>query len=152
MVLEHLHHPVRALQLLHEWASPGARLVMSVPNGASYEARLFGDAWYALQLPTHLFHYTPDTLGKVLRAGGWNLERVLHQRVVTNLAVSVGYRLNDWHPDSGVARWLQSFPAKGRWQYAAFPLAAALARIGQTGRMTVWASRAHKLPAPRPDS
>src|SRR5574340_1228707 len=50
MVLEHLHDPIGCLKKLHEWASPGAWLVLSVPNAASLEFRIFKDKWYALQL------------------------------------------------------------------------------------------------------
>lgn len=64
MVLEHLHDPIGCLKKLHEWASPDARLVFSIPNANSLEFQLFKDKWYALQLPTHLHHFTPPVFGE----------------------------------------------------------------------------------------
>lgn len=139
MVLEHLHDPVGGLQKLREWAKPGAWLVLSVPNSASLEFSLFKEMWYALQLPNHLYHFTPETLGRVLQAGGWTLETVHHQRVLGNLIASTGYVLRD----KGYVRLGQKFidlPSQGgRWSYALYPLAWLFSVFGQTGRMTVWA-------------
>ena len=139
MVLEHLHDPVGGLQKLREWAKPGAWLVLSVPNSASLEFRLFKEKLYALHLPNHLYHFTPQTLGRVLQAGGWTLEKVHHQRVLSNLIASAGYVLRD----KGYARLGKKFidfPEQGgRWVYALYPLAWLFSVFGQTGRMTVWA-------------
>jgi 2-polyprenyl-3-methyl-5-hydroxy-6-metoxy-1,4-benzoquinol methylase len=139
MVLEHLHDPVGGLQKLREWAKPGAWLALSVPNAGSLEFRLFKDKWYALQLPTHFHHFTPATLEKVLSASGWKLEKVHHQRVLSNLIASTGYVLRD----KGYAKLGQKlidFPERGRWMvYALYPLAWLFSVLGQTGRMTVWA-------------
>ncbi|MGI8845755.1 MAG: class I SAM-dependent methyltransferase [Thermoleophilaceae bacterium] len=141
MVIEHLHEPLDVLQRLSEFSRPGAKLAISVPNAASQEARVFGDAWFALQLPTHLFHYSPRTIRMLLEAGGWRTVKVSHQRNLTNLVVSVGYRLQDRRPSSRVGAWMLDFPHKTKWHYATFPLAAIAAAVGQTGRMTIWAER-----------
>lgn len=139
MVLEHLHHPVACLQKLKKWAKPGAWLVLSIPNGASLEFRLFKEKWYALQLPNHLYHFTPKTLSRVLQAGGWTLEKVHHQRTLSNLIASTGYVLQD-RGHSRLGRILADFPERGgRWPYLLYPLTWLLSTLGQTGRMTVWA-------------
>ena len=95
MVLEHLHNPVDCLKKLRQWAKPGAWLVLSVPNAGSIEFSIFKDKWYALQLPTHLHHFTPQTLENMLQITGWKLEKVHHQRVLSNLIASTGYVLRD---------------------------------------------------------
>ena len=143
MVLEHLHAPTLALRKLQRWTKPNGWLAISVPNADSLEFRLFRDAWYALQLPTHLYHFTPASLAKVLQAGGWNVERVFHQRLLGNAVASVGHVLEDRKIWPALARMLLEFPEKsGLRQYAAFPLAFIAGLMGQTGRMTVWARRA----------
>src|SRR3546814_19345766 len=53
MVLEHLHQPLAVLRKLRRWIQPDGWLVLSVPDAGSLEFRVFGDRWYALQLPTH---------------------------------------------------------------------------------------------------
>lgn len=141
MVLEHLHDPIACLRKLHGWVRPGGWLAISVPNAGSLEFRLFGKRWYALQVPTHLYHFTPETLTALLAKGGWRVERVFQQRVLSNLVASVGYCLDD-AGFAKIGRWLISLPDRaGRLQYLLFPLAWVMAALGQTGRMTVWARR-----------
>lgn len=139
MVLEHLHDPIGGLKKLREWTKPGGWLVLSIPNAKSLEFRLFKEKWYALQVPTHLHHFTPETIRQVLQASGWTLEEIHHQRVLSNLIASTGYMLRD----KGYARLGQKFidfPEQGgRWAYALYPLAWLFSVFGQTGRMTVWA-------------
>ncbi|MEE4607805.1 MAG: class I SAM-dependent methyltransferase [Desulfobacteraceae bacterium] len=142
MVLEHLHRPIDALRRLHRWTRPGGWLAISVPNAASREFWLFKQRWYALMLPTHLYHFTPVTLMRVLHVGGWRIQRIFHQRYMGNAVGSLGYLLQDRRMLPALARWLRKFPEKsGLHQYAAFPLAYLASLAGQTGRMTVWARR-----------
>ena len=142
MVLEHLHHPVEALMKLGRWVKPGGWLAVSVPNAAALEFRLFKDRWYALQLPTHLFHFTPRTLALVLERGGWHMEKVYHQRILTNFFYSLGYALKERNPDSRWAERVAAGPGMGvKFNVAMYPLAWLLSHLGQTGRMTVWARR-----------
>lgn len=140
MVAEHLHRPLEVLQQLSGWVRPGGYLVLSVPNASAVEARLFRDKWYALQLPTHLYHYTPKTLERMLSMAGWRMERVLHQRTLGNLAASAGYALADRDLAPRLAQAAVRYPETGgRLAQVLHPLAAALAAAGQTGRMAVWA-------------
>lgn len=139
MVLEHLHDPIGGLRKLRACARPDTWLVLSVPNAASLEFRVFKQRWYALQVPTHLYHFTPATLRHVLGEAGWKLHSVHHQRVLANLIGSTGYVLRD----AGfqvIGDKLIQFPDRpGRWNHILFPVAWILSLFGQTGRMTVWA-------------
>jgi len=143
MVIEHLHDPVTALRKLAHWARPGAWLCISVPNAAALEFRVFRGAWYALQLPTHLYHFSPATIAGLLGRAGWKIERVFHQRNLSNLVASLGYWLEDRGGPARVCRALQQFPDRaGRWSYVLYPLAWFMSLFGQTGRMTIWARKA----------
>ena len=139
MVLEHLHDPIGCLQKLRGWMKPGGYLVLSVPNVNSIDFRVFKKYCYANHLPNHLFHFTPHTLSDVLQATGWKLEKVHHQRTLSNLIASTGYLIHD----KGYAKLGQKlidFPERGGWiMYALYPLAWLFSLFGQTGRMTVWA-------------
>ena len=142
MVLEHLHDPIFALRKLHKWTKHRGWLILSVPNAGSLEFRLFKDTWYALQLPTHTFHYTPKTINILLKQGGWRIEEIYHQRVLSNLIPSLGYKLSDLGLKNHFTKSLINFPENaGRKQYILYPLAYILASFGQTGRMTVWARK-----------
>lgn len=139
MVLEHLYDPIGGLQKLRGWAKPGAWLVLSVPNSGAIEFSIFKDKLYALHLPNHLYHLTPKTIKKVLEAGGWTLEKVYHQRTLSNLIGSIGYLLRDKGYMKLGKRFIE-FPERGgKWVYVLYPLAWLLSLFGQTGRMTIWA-------------
>ncbi len=142
MVLEHLYDPLLALRKLHEWSRTGASLVLSTPNAGAWEFRHFKEDWYALHLPNHLYHFTPDTVRALLARTGWRVERVLHQRTIANLVASLGNRMERRNQNSSVARWLKGFPDHGRFaKVFSLPMAYLMAARGQTGRMTIWARR-----------
>lgn len=142
MVLEHLHDPIHSLQKLSRLVKPGGFLVLSVPNAGSLEFRVFKEKWYALQLPSHLFHFTPRTIVKVLDKGGWRVQRIFHQRVLSNIVSSMGYVLEERGFSDRVVKTLIDYPdMAGIAHYLVYPFAYALSLFGQTGRMTVWAKR-----------
>lgn len=142
MVLEHLHDPAEGVRRLHAWTRPGGWLVLSVPHVTPLHFRLFGECWYGLQLPTHLYHFTPQTLRTLLERNGWRVERSFHHRILSCLLGSLGHRLAAAGRRGGVTRWLESFPDRAtRLHLLFYPLALLLAACGQTGRMTVWARR-----------
>jgi SAM-dependent methyltransferase len=139
MVFEHLHDPRGALGRFRDWVGPGGWLALSVPDAGAVEARVFGDAWLALDVPRHLTHFTPSTLAAMLDAEGWILRRRLHQRTLSNAVASLGYALEDRGARRAGGRLLGAVDRGGRWVYAAAPAAALAAAAGQTGRITVWA-------------
>ena len=69
-VLEHLPDPAKTLSTLATLLKPGGRLVIGVPNYASWQARFGGTKWFHLDVPRHLFHYTPDSLSRALERAG----------------------------------------------------------------------------------
>jgi 2-polyprenyl-3-methyl-5-hydroxy-6-metoxy-1,4-benzoquinol methylase len=142
MVLEHLHDPVGSLRKMARWTKAEGQLALSVPNAGSAEFRLFGPRWYALQLPTHLFHYDTHSIRKILDAGGWTVTEIHHHRTVANLVASLGYWLHD-KGSKKLGQLLIDFPERGGRLGALmlFPFSWLFALFGQTGRMTVWAKR-----------
>ncbi len=142
MVLEHLHDPVASLRKIRAWTHRDSWLAISVPNAASFEFQWFGDAWFALHLPNHLFHFTAASIAKVLRAGGWRIRRILFQRDLGNTVASIGYKLSDRRMLAPLAKILIDYPWwGGRLNIALLPLSYPLSLMGQTGRMTIWAQR-----------
>jgi SAM-dependent methyltransferase len=61
-VLEHLYEPKQVMARVGEWLKPGGIFYVLVPNVDSAEARVFGSYWHGLELPRHLFHYSPASL------------------------------------------------------------------------------------------
>ena len=141
MVLEHLHEPVLSLSKLRDWAKQDAVLALSVPNAGAWQFSLFRDKWYPLQLPTHLFHFTPETAKKVFAMGGWEITHIHFQRILSDPIASLGHIFQD-RGFKTVGQYLVDFTAGHEIAIVIlYPLAWLLSIIGQTGRMTIWARR-----------
>jgi 2-polyprenyl-3-methyl-5-hydroxy-6-metoxy-1,4-benzoquinol methylase len=73
--LEHTNQPranlVETRRLLREEGT----LIVQVPNAASYQARIFGGAWSALDAPRHRYHFTEHTLAALLSETGFKVTR-----------------------------------------------------------------------------
>jgi SAM-dependent methyltransferase len=65
-VLEHIPDPRATLREIHRILRPGGILVVAVPNAASWQARWAGPAWFHLDPPRHLFHFTASNLKRLL--------------------------------------------------------------------------------------
>jgi SAM-dependent methyltransferase len=141
MVLEHLHDPLADARRLAGWLRPGGFLTGSVPNAASWEFRAFGPEWFALQVPTHLSHFTPASLTRLLVEAGFEPPKIVHQRNVSNLAMQLGRALDrrGWP----LSRLFLDFPTSGppALRMAAWPFAAVLAAIRQAGRISFLARK-----------
>ncbi len=73
-VLEHLPNPVRTLQKTSQLLAPQGLVFLEVPNIASLQFRLFRSSWFPLQIPEHLFHFSPKSLQVVALPA--SLERI----------------------------------------------------------------------------
>jgi SAM-dependent methyltransferase len=74
-VLEHLYEPRRVMAHVGKWLKPGGIFYVQVPNVDSAESRVFGGYWHGLELPRHLFHYSPASL--VVLAESADLQQML---------------------------------------------------------------------------
>jgi len=83
-VLEHLHDPLASLGEARRVLRPGGRLVVAVPNIDSLQARWSGAAWFHLDLPRHLFHFTPASLAALLARAGFRVDRIGHHSLEQN--------------------------------------------------------------------
>jgi SAM-dependent methyltransferase len=68
--LEHVAEPRAALARAAELLRPGGVVAIAVPNFDSPQRRRLGADWWALDLPRHRFHFTPDALGRALESAG----------------------------------------------------------------------------------
>ncbi len=74
-VVEHLYDPRAYLQAAHRLLIPGGRLVVQVPNAASWQCRLLGRSWNGMDVPRHLFDYRDRDLEGLLQAAGFEVMR-----------------------------------------------------------------------------
>jgi SAM-dependent methyltransferase len=69
-VLEHLYEPRGVMARVSQWLKPGGIFYVLVPNIDSAEARVFGSYWHGLEMPRHLFHYSPSSLKFLAHSAG----------------------------------------------------------------------------------
>jgi SAM-dependent methyltransferase len=107
--LEHVHNPLEALGQAFRHLVPGGKLVVVVPNIDSLPFRWFGPAWYGLDLPRHLTHFSPTTLQVMLEQAGFQVGPVRMVRHSHWLRASAQLAIRHYAKPSW-RRWLVSKP------------------------------------------
>lgn len=75
-VLEHLSDPVETLGRARALLADGGRVVVGVPNRASWQAAFGQGGWFHLDVPRHLVHFTPSALAAAAARAGLRVESV----------------------------------------------------------------------------
>jgi SAM-dependent methyltransferase len=73
--LEHMEDIKSTLRLLAKLLAPKGRLIIAVPNNDSLQAKWFGPRWLHLDVPRHLYHFTPGSLRFSLENAGLHVYR-----------------------------------------------------------------------------
>ena len=81
-VFEHMYHPRKVMEKVYEWLRPGGVFVTYMPNIDSAGARIFGSYWYALELPRHLYHFSPVSLSRLATSVGMEVVSITTNREV----------------------------------------------------------------------
>ena len=89
-VLEHVYEPRKFLAKALEWLKPGGIFYTVLPNIDSWESRVFRSYWYGLELPRHLFHFSPVSLRYLMASLGFE-EVCLGTPKTCYVERSVGY-------------------------------------------------------------
>jgi SAM-dependent methyltransferase len=69
--LEHMHDPASQLERAAALLASEGCLVVAVPNHRCVDADAYGPAWYAWDVPRHLWHFDVDSLGALLAMRGF---------------------------------------------------------------------------------
>ena len=72
-VLEHLPRPNKIIEKIYDLLSSEGVLVIAVPNFSSHDREYYQNKWAALDVPRHLWHFTPDGLEEMLSSAGFEL-------------------------------------------------------------------------------
>jgi SAM-dependent methyltransferase len=102
-VLEHLYEPRQVMGRIAEWLKPGGIFYVLVPNVDSAEGRVFGSYWHGLELPRHLFHYSPASLKYLAESAGLR-EVSLETRRNPAVGTSLRYVWDDVFSAVGIHR------------------------------------------------
>lgn len=100
--LEHLRRPLESLRSLAGALAPGGVLVVAVPDADGVQARLFGPAWFHLDVPRHLYHFGDKSLRRMLERAGCRVERSWHQELEYDLMGFAQSALNTLLPTPNI--------------------------------------------------
>jgi len=71
--LEHLENPKKVISTAKKLLKKNGLLIIEVPNFASFERKIFGNFWFHLDVPRHLYHFPKDTLIKNLENNNFKI-------------------------------------------------------------------------------
>ncbi len=75
-VLEHLNDPVATLQQCATLLEPEGKLIIAVPNLKSWQSEYASSYWFHLDVPRHLFHFSPESLRNALKIAGLSVSSI----------------------------------------------------------------------------
>jgi SAM-dependent methyltransferase len=102
-VFEHLYHPREVLTKVSQWLKPGGIFYANMPNIDSAGMRVFKSYWYALELPRHLYHFSPNSLSRLASSVGLEEVSLTTGREVF-IEKSLYYMISDGLKAVGITR------------------------------------------------
>lgn len=74
-VLEHVYNLDAYLKRFRDLLKPGGTLLIAVPNHTSRDATHYGLHWAAYDVPRHLWHFSPESMDKLMSGHGFALQK-----------------------------------------------------------------------------
>ena len=75
-VLEHLSDPLHIILQCEKLLKPGGKVIVSVPNFESWQSKATKKNWFHLDVPRHLFHFSPNSLSELLKRAGLEINQI----------------------------------------------------------------------------
>lgn len=75
-VLEHVSDLKGRMQDLQRLLKPGGIILIAVPNSDSFDATHYKSNWAAYDVPRHLYHFTKESIEKLLKNYGFKLSKI----------------------------------------------------------------------------
>jgi SAM-dependent methyltransferase len=100
--LEHHYSPKATMREVMRVLRPGGYGIFAVPSGNSLGLRIFGSYWGPLEAPRHLYHFSKETLTRLVTEAGLRVEKVFHDFSFYGLFLdqeifdSLEYLARDW--------------------------------------------------------
>lgn len=69
-------NPLIALKKARTLIGKNGKIIIDLPNIVSYSAKLFNNNFAGFDIPRHLFHFTPETMEKILWRAGLKIENI----------------------------------------------------------------------------
>ena len=73
-VLEHVHDLHATMTQLKRLLAEKGTLLIAVPNYTSLDEKIFERYWAAYDVPRHLYHFSPESMNRLVRRHGLNIQ------------------------------------------------------------------------------
>lgn len=134
MVLEHLTALSQAFSKIQDILKPDGQLIVIIPDFSGLEFRFFKEYCYALQLPTHLNHFTPSTIQDLANKYDFKVEKITHHQTDKDIVASAQYL-----KENNLKPWLAQVVSNRIIRASILRVMVKLfSSVGLTSRMTVW--------------
>ncbi len=80
-VLEHVHDIDETISTLRKKLTKKSKLLIAVPNCASWDAQFYKEHWAGYDIPRHLYHFEPDTISQFMSRHKLNLKETYPQKL-----------------------------------------------------------------------
>lgn len=77
--LEHMYDPQDMISSLHSLLAPNGMVFIAVPNAQGWQAKIFGEKWLHRDVPRHLYHFSKQSLLRLLHINGYKVQKIWHQ-------------------------------------------------------------------------
>jgi len=95
MVLEHVESPQEVLKKCFSLLKPNGKLILRIPDFSGCEVRIYKKYAYTLQLPYHLYHFTPNSIKNYLIKNKFKKIKIIHENSDRDLIAPLSYILKD---------------------------------------------------------
>lgn len=95
-VLEHLSDPATTLKEINRILKNDGKVIISIPNVDSFEAKHFKKYWTAWDLPRHLYHFSPVTIKSILNKTGFEVLDIEYDNNPNIILSSFKYVFQDY--------------------------------------------------------
>lgn len=75
-VIEHLDDPMTCLKLIYKKLKKDGELILGTPNYSSLTSKIFGKYWYNLDIPRHMFVFSPRNLQELVAKSGFKIGKI----------------------------------------------------------------------------
>ena len=140
-VLEHVESPKKILKKCYSLLKPSGKLVLSVPDFSGIEVRIYKKYAYTLQVPYHLYHFTPNTIKNYLIKTNFKKIKIIHQISTRDLVAPLDF-LQSNKSRSALIKIVMLIVTQKLIRNTIIKLIESiLAYLGKTSRMTIIAKK-----------
>lgn len=141
MVLEHLESPKIILKKCYSLLKSNGKLVLIIPDFSGLEGVIYKKYAYILQMPFHLYHFTPNSIKNYLNNLNFKKIKIVHQHFDRDLIAPLTFILRENPNNITIKILFKLFTNKFIRKTIVKILVNFLSFLGKTSRMTVVARK-----------